>query len=105
MVDMMVIVTFIPFVYIFSVGFRFANRTAALCGLAVTLIAIALSTLPPPDVASGAIFELKILGGCLLVAITGWMVFRHHQLQRSRIASSLDVVLHQRSADEDPTDQ
>ena len=43
MVDMMVIVTFIPFMYIFGAGFRFASRIAAMSGLAVTLIAIAFA--------------------------------------------------------------
>jgi glutamate:GABA antiporter len=49
MVDMMVIVTFIPFLYIFAAGFRFGNRIAATSGLAVTLLAIAFSALPPPS--------------------------------------------------------
>ena len=48
-----VIVTFIPFLYIFGAGFRFASRIAALSGLAVTLIAIVLSPSPPPDVLLG----------------------------------------------------
>ena len=38
MVDMMLIVTFIPFIYIFCAGFRFASRIAAMSGLAVTFV-------------------------------------------------------------------
>ncbi len=82
MVDMMLIVTFIPYVYIFCAGFRFANRPAALSGLAVTLIAIVLAALPPPDVASVAVFETKIIGGSLLFAVLGWILFNRYRKLR-----------------------
>ncbi len=83
MVDMTVIVTFIPFVYIFGAGFRFASRIAALSGLAVTLVAIVLSALPPPDVSSVAIFEAKVLGGSVVCALVGWILFKRFESQRN----------------------
>jgi len=79
MVDMTVITTFIPFVYIFGAGLRFASRTASISGLAVTLIAIALSFLPPPEIASTAIFEMKVAGGSVLMAALGWLLFSRYQ--------------------------
>jgi glutamate:GABA antiporter len=79
MVDMTVIVTFIPFVYIFTAGFRFANRIAAVSGLAVTLIAIALAAVPPHEAASGAVFEAKVVGGSVFFALLGWIVFKHYE--------------------------
>src|SRR5580658_8524650 len=82
MVDMMLIVTFIPFVYIFAAGFRFANRIAAVSGLAVTLIAIALAAIPPHEAASPAIFEAKVVGGSVFFALLGWMVFKRYQAKR-----------------------
>jgi len=82
MVDMMLIVTFIPFVYIFAAGFRFASRTAAVSGLAVTLIAIALAAVPPHEAASAAIFEIKVVGGSLLFALVGWLVFKRYEALR-----------------------
>jgi amino acid transporter len=82
MVDMMVIVTFIPFVYIFGAGFRFANRIAAVSGLAVTLIAIVLAAFPPQEAASAVIFEVKVVGGSLFFALLGWMVFKRYQSVR-----------------------
>ena len=82
MVDMTVIATLVPFVYIFASGFRFANRTAAVSGLAVTLIAIVFSALPTADSASIFSFELKVLGGCLLVALVGWIIFRRCSAHR-----------------------
>ncbi len=86
MVDMMVIATFIPFLYIFAAGFRFASRIAAVSGLAVTLIAIVLSALPPPEVSSVLIFETKVLGGSVLIAVIGWLVFKRYEARRSRLS-------------------
>jgi amino acid transporter len=85
MVDMMVLVSFIPFVYIFGAGFRFASRVAAICGVAVTLVAMALSALPPPEVASAALFETKVVGGSVFFALLGWMLFRHYESARTQI--------------------
>ena len=77
------IVTFIPFLYIFGAGFRFANRIAAVSGLAVTCIAIAFAALPPDETVSTAIFEAKVVGGSVLLAVLGWIVFKRYEARRS----------------------
>jgi glutamate:GABA antiporter len=82
MVDMMLIVTFIPFVYIFCAGFRFASRIAAVSGLAVTLIAIAFAAVPPHEAVSTAIFEAKVVGGSVFFAVLGWIVFKRYEAIR-----------------------
>jgi amino acid transporter len=82
MVDMMVIVTFIPFIYIFGAGFRFASRLAALSGMAVTLIAIVFAALPPPEAGSAGLFEVKVVGGSAFSAVLGWLLFKRYQAQR-----------------------
>jgi glutamate:GABA antiporter len=87
MVDMTVIVTFVPFIYIFGAGFRFASRIAAISGLAVTLIAMVLAAVPPQETVSGAIFELKVLGGSVFFALLGWVVFKRYQALRGHAAS------------------
>jgi amino acid transporter len=84
MVDMTVIVTFVPFLYIFGAGFKFANRIAAVSGLAVTVIAIALAAVPPHEAASAAIFEAKVVGGSVFFALVGWMVFKRYEAVRKR---------------------
>lgn len=89
MVDMMVIVTFIPFLYIFGAGFRFASRIAAVSGFAVTLVAMALSALPPPEAASVAVFEAKVLGGTVFFLLLGWLLFKRYQAKRSQLANIL----------------
>jgi amino acid transporter len=82
MVDMMLIVTFIPFVYIFAAGFRFASRIAAVSGLAVTLTAIILAAVPPQESGSAAIFELKVVGGTVFFALLGWALFKRYEAVR-----------------------
>jgi amino acid transporter len=83
MVDMMVVVTFIPFLYIFGAGLKFASRIAAVSGLAVTLMAMVLSALPPPGVASAPIFEFKVLGGSVFFAFIGMLLFRRFETTRT----------------------
>lgn len=86
MVDMVVIVTFIPFIYIFGSGFRFASRIAGVSGLLVTLIAIVLSIVPPPEVSTVLAFELKVIGGSAIFAALGWLIFKRYEARRSEPA-------------------
>jgi amino acid transporter len=85
MVDMTVIVTFIPFVYIFGAGFRFASRIAAVSGMAVTLIAIVLAAFPAQEASSAVLFEAKVVGGSVFFALLGWMVFKRYEAIRRRL--------------------
>jgi glutamate:GABA antiporter len=89
MVDMTVITTFIPFIYIFGAGLRFSGKLASLSGMVVTLVAIVLSALPPPDVSSTAIFEAKVIGGSLLTLGLGWSLFRRYRVRSSHLAPLL----------------
>lgn len=66
-VDMSVITLFIPFIYIFGAAWKFGQKIPALCGLAVATIAITFSFLPTADVKSAWWFEVKLLGGCILL--------------------------------------
>src|SRR6202011_2950666 len=71
LVDMVVIATLIPFVYIFATGFKFGRRWAGIAGAAISLAAVILSAFPPPGVASVWLFELKVVGGTALLALLG----------------------------------
>jgi amino acid transporter len=66
-VDMSVITLFIPFLYLFGAAWRFGQKIPALCGFFVSAIAIAFSFLPTADVKSTWWFEVKLLGGCVLL--------------------------------------
>lgn len=93
MIDMMLIVTFVPFLYIFAAGYRFANRLCAISGLAVTSLAIVLSAIPPPEVSSVGLFEAKVVGGLALFVLLGLAVFKRCERSRAtHIAADAPVV-------------
>jgi hypothetical protein len=75
LVDLTVIATFLPFVYIFASGFKFGQRWAGALGGLVTILAIILSAVPPPGVASVWVFELKVVGGTALLALAARPIF------------------------------
>jgi amino acid transporter len=75
LVDMTVVCTFLPYLYIFGAGWKFGQRIAAGFGLAISLAALALSVVPPPEVTSWKIFELKVVGGCFFLTGIGWVIF------------------------------
>jgi amino acid transporter len=70
LVDMTVMTYFIPFAYLFGSAWKFGRRWSAACGLFTTALALVLSLVPPGDVGSTAMFELKLVGGCAaLIAV------------------------------------
>lgn len=91
LVDATTILYFIPFLYMFLaiIGLRrrpdrgttegqtlvpfgqFGIWLFGLTGFAVTLIAIVLSLIPPSDIHSPALFEVKVIGGCLVLIGVG----------------------------------
>ncbi len=75
LVDLTVVATFLPFVYIFASGFKFGQRWAGAAGGLITILAIILSAAPPPGVASVWIFELKVVGGTALLALAARPIF------------------------------
>ena len=76
LVDMTVISTFLPYLYIFGAGWKFGQRLAPALGLAISPAAIGLSIVPPPEVRSWKVFEAKVMGGCLLLNRTRLAPFR-----------------------------
>ncbi len=75
LVDMVVIATLIPFIYIFGSGFKFGQRWAGVAGALVAAAGVVLSVSPPPGVASVWLFELKVVGGTVLLALAGRATF------------------------------
>jgi amino acid transporter len=76
MVDMTVITYFLPYLYIFGASWKHGRRISAASGLGVTLAAIALSLVPPPESASVWLFEAKLIGGCGLLMAAARVVYR-----------------------------
>jgi amino acid transporter len=75
LVDMTVITTLLPYVYIFCAGWKFGQPIASACGFTISVAAIALSLVPPPEVTSWQVFELKVVGGSLFLTGIGWIIF------------------------------
>jgi len=86
LVDMVVIATLIPFVYIFASGFKFGRRWAGIAGATISLAAVILSAVPPPGVASVWLFELKVVGGTVLLALLGRVIFVRSMAGRKALA-------------------
>jgi amino acid transporter len=74
--DMEILVTFVPFIYIFLAAWKFGQRWSGASGLLVTVIAMGFSLIPPEDARSVPVFELKVVGGSCLLLLLGWRVFR-----------------------------
>ena len=77
LVDMTVITYFLPFLYIFGAAWKHGLRWSAASGFSVTALAIGFSLVPPPDAASGWLFEAKLIGGCALLIAVARMVFNN----------------------------
>jgi hypothetical protein len=79
LVDMDVVATLIPFVFIFAAGFKFGQKISGAVGALISALAVLLSMIPPPDVRSVWLFEFKVVGGCLLFALLGRFIFLRSQ--------------------------
>jgi len=75
LVDMVVIATLLPFVYIFAAGFKFGRPIAGTAGALIAIAAVVLAAIPPPEVSSIWVFELKVAGGTILLALAGRAIF------------------------------
>lgn len=88
--DTMLLVYFIPFIYLFicylivrvreraSGGAPSSRPLAALVGLsglALTLFAMVIATVPPADTADPWLFRLKVIGGAGLFVVLGGLVY------------------------------
>jgi amino acid transporter len=81
LVDMTVLTTFLPYLYIFAAGWKFGQPVAAAFGLLISIAAIGLSIVPPPEVHSWPIFEAKVVGGCVALSGIGWVLFARYRPQ------------------------
>ena len=81
--DTMLLVYFIPYIYLFVAYLIFARRDptptargakpwlVALAGLGLTLLAMGIAVVPPTDTPSVLLFEAKVVGGALGFVVVG----------------------------------
>jgi peptidoglycan/LPS O-acetylase OafA/YrhL len=108
LLDTMILVYFIPYCYMFltflaaGLGKRGLAGTAGpaprplrtllvgVSGLAVTVFAMVVATIPPPGTTEPWLFELKVLGGASIFVAAGGLLYRHG-LRARRLATAAPV--------------
>jgi amino acid transporter len=73
--SLMVISGFLPYIYVFLSAWKCGRRISAICGLGITALAVVSSVVPTPDITNVALFEVKILGGTVLIVGLAWLVY------------------------------
>lgn len=100
LLDMAIILYFIPFLYMFAAlpvlrarnadngenvflipGGKVGIWTVAGLGLLTTLLSIVLSVIPPQGTENPELFVLKIVGGCILFVVTGLIFYSRGRKQ------------------------
>src|SRR4029453_19360696 len=79
LVSLMVIVGFLPYLYIFGSAWKAEKRLSAVSGLAITLLAIVCSIAPTAEITNVWLFEAKLAGGTLAVVASAWLVYRRNR--------------------------
>jgi len=75
LVDMTVITTFVPFLYIFLASYKNGQRLSGAAGMIVTACGIAFALVPPSGSRSAWLFAGKLLAGCALLIAAGRIIF------------------------------
>jgi APA family basic amino acid/polyamine antiporter len=76
LVSLMVIVGFLPYLYIFTGAWKAGRRASAVSGLAITAMAILCAVVPTAEIHNVAIFEGKLAAGTLAVIASAWLLYR-----------------------------
>jgi amino acid transporter len=82
LVSLMVIAGFVPYVYMFGSSWKAGHRISAASGLAITVIAILASVVPPGGVNNVWVFEVKLAVGTMAFIGSAWLVYRRHAAAR-----------------------
>jgi amino acid transporter len=78
LVSLMVIVGFLPYLYIFGSAWKAGHTVSAVSGWAITLLAIVCSVVPTADVTNVWLFEGKLFGGTAAVIVVSWWLYRRN---------------------------
>lgn len=81
LVSLMVITGFVPYLYMFGSAWKAGRRLSAICGWAVTVLAIVCPIVPTAEVHNVWLFEGKLAIGTLGVVASAWVLYRRGQLR------------------------
>ncbi|MGO4884888.1 MAG: APC family permease [Bryobacteraceae bacterium] len=76
LLSLMVIVGFLPYLYIFGSAWKAGKRVSAVSGTAITALAIGCSLVPTADIANVWLFEGKLAVATGAVIASAWLVYR-----------------------------
>jgi amino acid transporter len=79
LVSLMLLIGFLPFVYIFGSAWKAGRRLSAVSGGAVTLLAMLCSVVPPEEINNIWLFEAKLAAGTLAVVLSAWLMYRRRK--------------------------
>jgi amino acid transporter len=80
LISLMVIVGFLPYLYIFGSAWKAGKRFSALSGWAITVLAIVCSVVPTAEITNVWLFEGKLAAGTLAVIGSAYLVYRRRGL-------------------------
>jgi amino acid transporter len=93
LLDTQILIYFIPYLYLFIVflshrshgesssevvlapGGSIGAWFTGLCGMIVTLFAMVVATIPPPDMGNSLLFRLKVIGGSIAFIVIGGLIY------------------------------
>jgi glutamate:GABA antiporter len=76
LVSLMVIVGFLPYIYIFAGAWKAGKRISAVSGWSITVLAILCSVVPTAEITNVWLFEFKLALGTFAAIATAWLVYR-----------------------------
>jgi amino acid transporter len=76
LVSLMVIVGFLPYLYIFASAWRAGKHWSAVSGTSVTALAILCAVVPTEAITSVWLFEAKLAAATAAVIAPAWLVYR-----------------------------
>jgi glutamate:GABA antiporter len=100
LLDTQILIYFIPYLYLFIVFLIHRRRSAhsseimlvpggpigawftALSGIVVTLFAMIIATIPPPDIGNSLLFRLKVIGGAAGFILVGGLIYGCARLKK-----------------------
>jgi amino acid transporter len=102
LLDTQILIYFIPYLYLFVVflmhrqlgesssevvlapGGPIGGWLTGLSGISLTLFAMVIATIPPPDMANSLLFRVKVIGGALGFVLIGGLIYWCARLKRNR---------------------
>jgi hypothetical protein len=74
--DMSILTLFVPFICMFAAAWRFGSRLSASSGIFVSVLSMGFALVPPSGHGSAVLFELKLIGGIVLLMGIGVIAYR-----------------------------